>query len=166
MIQCLPKGVVVWMKERIEELRKALKLSQGEFGEKIGLAASGVSGIETGYRIVQERHIKLILSAFPDVSEDWLRNGVGEMFKASSSEAERLVKKYKFPDIVRKLLTVYEGMNDAQKEAVLEYAQRVIASLIDGDGIEAKVAAYREELLSEKDTRTLSASQTGNGTTD
>lgn len=153
------------MKERIEELRKALKLSQGEFGEKIGLAASGVSGLETGYRAIQERHIKLILSAFPDVSESWLRNGVGDMFKASSSEAERLVKKYSFPDIVGKLLTVYEGLNEGQQEAVLEYAQRFIASLIDEDSIEAKVAAYREELLSEREAKTSSASQIGNDET-
>ena len=151
------------MNERIKELRKTLGISQEKFGARIKISGASVSKIESGENNPSEQTLSLIVAEF-DVSEDWLRNGVGEMFKASSSEAERLVKKYQFPDIVRKLLTVYEGMNDAQKEAVLEYAQRVIASLIDGDGIEAKVAAYREELLSEKDTRTLSASQTGNGT--
>lgn len=153
------------MNERIAELRKALKLSQTDFGKQIGFAASGVSSVENGQRIVQERHIKLILSAFPDVSEEWLRNGVGEMFKSSSSEAERLVKKYSFPDIVGKLLKVYEGLNNNQQEAVLEYAQRFIASMIDDDGIEAKVEAYRQELLAEKEAVTSSASQTGNGVT-
>lgn len=153
------------MNERIAELRKALKLSQTAFGKQIGLTASGVSNIEVGVREVQERHIKLIVSAFPDVSEEWLRNGVGDMFKSSSSEAERLVKKYSFPDIVGKLLKVYEGLNNNQQEAVLEYAQRFIASLIDDDGIEAKVEAYRQELLAEKDTATSSASQNGNDAT-
>lgn len=153
------------MKERILQLREALKLSQAEFAEKIGLARSGISSVENGQRVVQERHIRLILSAFPDVSENWLRNGVGDMFKASSGEAERLVKKYSFPDIVGKLLTVYEGLNEGQQEAVLEYAQRFIASLIDDDGIEAKVAAYREELLSEREAKTSSASQIGNDET-
>ena len=153
------------MNERIAELRKALKLSQTDFGKQIGFAASGVSSVENGQRIVQERHIKLILSAFPDVSEEWLRNGVGEMFKSSSSEAERLVKKYSFPDIVGKLLKVYEGLNNNQQEAVLEYAQRFIASMIDDDGIEAKVEAYRQELLAEKEAATSSASQIGNDET-
>lgn len=153
------------MKERIEELRKALKLSQGEFGERIGLAASGVSGLETGYRAIQERHIKLILSAFPDVNESWLRDGIGDMFKPSSGEAERLVKKYSFPDMVGKLLTVYEGLNEGQQEAVLEYAQRFIASLIDEDGIEAKVDSYRKELIEEKEAVTSSVSQTSNDVT-
>ena len=153
------------MKERIIQLREALKMSQADFGKKIGLARSGISSVENGQRIVQERHIKLILSAFPDVSEEWLRNGVGKMFKESRSEAERLVKKYSFPDIVGKLLKVYEGLNNNQQEAVLEYAQRFIASLIDEDGIEAKVEAYRQELLAEKNTATSSASQIGNGET-
>ncbi len=153
------------MKERIIQLREALKMSQADFGKKIGLARSGISSVENGQRVVQERHIKLILSAFPDVSEDWLRNGVGEMFKSSSSEAERLVKKYSFPDIVGKLLKVYEGLNNNQQEAVLEYAQRFVASLIDDDGIEAKVEAYRQELLAEKEAVTSSASQIGNGET-
>lgn len=149
------------MKDRIVLLRKALKLNQSSFGEKIGLTASGVSNIENGIRDIQERHIKLILSAFPDVSENWLRDGVGNMFKASSSEAERLVKKYSFPEIVGKLLTVYEGLNGIQQEAVLEYAQRFIASLIDEEGIETKVEAYRQELLSERVVQTPSASHTG-----
>lgn len=153
------------MKERIIQLREALKMSQADFGKKIGLARSGISSVENGQRVVQERHIKLILSAFPDVSEDWLRNGVGEMFKSSSSEAERLVKKYSFPDIVGKLLKVYEGLNNNQQEAVLEYAQRFISSVIDEQNIEAKTAAYREELLAERDTETSSVSQTGNGVT-
>ena len=153
------------MKERIIQLREALKMSQADFGKKIGLARSGISSVENGQRVVQERHIKLILSAFPDVSEDWLRNGVGEMFKSSSSEAERLVEKYSFPDIVGKLLKVYEGLNNNQQEAVLEYAQRFIASMIDDDGIEAKVEAYRQELLAEKEAVTSSASQIGNGET-
>ena len=153
------------MKDRIKALRNQLNISQEVFGRRIGITGASVSRLESGENEPSPQTIIFICKEF-DVSEDWLRNGVGEMFKAPSSEAERLVKKYQFPDIVKKLLKVYEGMNEAQQEAVLEYAQRVIASLIDGDGIEAKVSAYREELLSEKDTRTLSASQTGNGTTD
>lgn len=153
------------MKERITQLRKALKLSQTAFGDRIGLTASGVSNIENGIRDVQERHIKLILSSFPNVSERWLREGTGDMFNESASEVERLVKKYSFPDIVGKLLTVYESLNESQQEAVLEYAQRFISSLIDEQSVEAKTAAYREELLAERDTETSSVSQTGSDAT-
>ena len=152
------------MNERIKELRRALKISQEKFGARIKISGASVSKIESGENNPSEQTLSLIISEF-NVSEAWLRSGVGDMFKASSSEAERLVKKYSFPDIVGKLLTVYEGLNEGQQEAVLEYAQRFIASLIDEDGIEAKVAAYREELLSEREVKTSSASQIGNDET-
>ena len=83
------------MKERIIQLREALKLSQADFGKKIGLARSGISSVENGQRVVQERHIKLILSAFPDVSESWLRDGIGDMFK--SCPQTKSVKPWSFP---------------------------------------------------------------------
>lgn len=152
------------MNERIKELRRVLKISQEKFGARIKISGASVSKIESGENNPSEQTLSLIISEF-NVSESWLRDGVGDMFKASSSEAERLVKKYSFPEIVGKLLTVYESLNESQQEAVLEYAQRFISSVIDEQNIEAKTAAYREELLAERDTETSSVSQTGNGVT-
>lgn len=152
------------MNERIKELRRALKISQEKFGARIKISGASVSKIESGENNPSEQTLSLIISEF-NVSEAWLRSGVGDMFKESNGEAERLVKKYSFPDIVGKLLNVYEGLNNNQQEAVLEYAQRFIASMIDDDGIEAKVEAYRQELLSEKNSAMSSASQIGNDET-
>lgn len=152
------------MNERIKELRRVLKISQEKFGARIKISGASVSKIESGENNPSERTLSLIISEF-NVSESWLRDGVGDMFKKSSNEAERLVKKYSFPEIVGKLLTVYESLNESQQEAVLEYAQRFISSVIDEQNIEAKTAAYREELLAERDTETSSVSQTGNGVT-
>ena len=141
-----------------------MKISQEKFGARIKISGASVSKIESGENNPSERTLYLIISEF-NVSESWLRDGVGDMFKKSSNEAERLVKKYSFPEIVGKLLTVYESLNESQQEAVLEYAQRFISSVIDEQNIEAKTAAYREELLAERDTETSSVSQTGNGVT-
>ena len=152
------------MNERIKTLRKHLKISQDVFGRRIGITGASVSRIESGENEPSPQTIAFICKEF-DVNESWLRDGVGDMFRATSGEAERLVKKYSFPDIVGKLLTVYEGLNDAQQEAVLEYAQRFVASLIDGDSIESKVESYRKELLAEKEAAILSASQTSNDET-
>ncbi len=148
------------MNERIKALRKSLKISQDAFGRRIGISGASVSRLESGENVPSPQTVAFICKEF-GVSEEWLREGTGDMRKASSSEAERLTKKYSFPDIVGKLLTVYEGLNYKQQEAVLEYAQRFIASLIDEEGIEAKVEAYRQELLSERVVQTPSASQTG-----
>ena len=148
------------MNERIKALRKSLKISQDAFGRRIGISGASVSRLESGENEPSPQTVAFICKEF-GVSEEWLREGTGDMQKASSSEAERLTKKYSFPDIVGKLLTVYEGLNYKQQEAVLEYAQRFIASLIDEEGIEAKVEAYRQELLSERVVQTPSASHTG-----
>ena len=152
------------MNERIKELRRTLKISQEKFGNRIRISGASVSKIESGENNPSEQTISLIVSEF-NVSERWFREGTGDMFNESASEVERLVKKYSFPDIVGKLLTVYESLNERQQEAVLEYAQRFISSLIDEQSIEAKTAAYREELIAEKDSETSSASQTGSDAT-
>lgn len=67
------------MNERIIELRKVLNLSQTEFSEKIGIKQTSLSEIERGINSVRDTHIITICSIF-SVNEDWLRNGIGEMF--------------------------------------------------------------------------------------
>lgn len=66
------------MNTRIKELRNYLKLSQREFGAKIGLRSS-ISEIENGYAPITERTIISICAKF-NVNETWLRSGKGEMF--------------------------------------------------------------------------------------
>lgn len=68
------------IKDRIKEVRTNLKLTQEDFGEKIGLSKSGISNIENGTRNVSPRHIKLICSIF-DVNESWLRTGIDDDVK-------------------------------------------------------------------------------------
>lgn len=66
------------MNERIKELRNALGLTLDQFGEKIGVKKAAVSRWENGDNIA-ERMILSICREF-NVSEEWLRNGNGEMF--------------------------------------------------------------------------------------
>lgn len=67
------------MNERIIELRKALKLTQTEFGNRLGVGKTTISQIEHGINNITEQMIKSICREF-NVSEEWLRNGTGEMF--------------------------------------------------------------------------------------
>lgn len=68
------------MNNRVKELRLALGLSGEKFGSKIGITRAAMSNIETGRRGVTEQVILSICRAY-DVSEQWLRYGIGEMFK-------------------------------------------------------------------------------------
>lgn len=90
------------MNERIKELRNALGLTLDKFGEKIGVKKAAVSRWENGDNIA-DRMILSICREF-NVSEEWLRNGNGEMFaqrdklQAISEFAADLIKE---PDSIK-----------------------------------------------------------------
>ena len=75
------------MQNRIKELRKSLGLNQTEFGARLGLVTSTISGYESGIRIPSDAIILSICREF-GVSETWLRTGEGEMFPSRSREEE------------------------------------------------------------------------------
>ena len=66
------------MNSRIRSLRKALNLSQKEFGGRIGLKQNAISYMEREGATVTEQNIKAICSCY-NVNEIWLRSGDGEM---------------------------------------------------------------------------------------
>ena len=78
------------MKDRIKLLRKKEKMSQEEFGRKIGIGKSSVSKIELGENNPSDQTIMLICSIF-NVNEVWLRTGEGgeENMYSKMSEDDR-----------------------------------------------------------------------------
>lgn len=75
------------MNKRLRELRKSLKLTQQEFGSKIGLSNASIGNIENGIINLTDRNVSLICSTY-NVNEDWLRNGNGEMFNPMTEDEE------------------------------------------------------------------------------
>jgi phage repressor protein C with HTH and peptisase S24 domain len=67
------------MKEKIKILRTSMKLSQGEFAEKIGIPNTTISKYEHGEIKPSSEIISKIGSAF-DVNLNWLLNGIGDKF--------------------------------------------------------------------------------------
>lgn len=117
------------MNERLRELRKSLNLTLGEFGAKIGISIGGLSDIERGRREIQERHILLILSAFPQVSEDWLRNGTGEMFQPVGDSLEHKIAQLDLPDIAQVVVERYQKLPPEARQIVLEYMHSLIVDI-------------------------------------
>lgn len=75
------------MNERIKQVRKTLKLTQEDFGARLGLSNSGVSKWEKGDCTVPDSAVISICREF-GVNEVWLRTGAGEMFRPRSEAAE------------------------------------------------------------------------------
>ena len=73
----------------IAELRKRKKVySQAEFAEIVGISRTQFSEIVTGKRKLSDKAIHKIITALPDINEDWLRTGEGEMLKSHSANAD------------------------------------------------------------------------------
>ncbi len=67
------------MNERLRKLRKALDLTQREFGERIGVKGNTIAQYELGRNEPIDAVLSLICREF-HVNETWLREGTGEMF--------------------------------------------------------------------------------------
>ena len=76
------------MNERIKKVRKALDLTQRDFGTRIGTTQNAIANYETGHRNPSSAVIDNICKTF-NVNETWLRTGKGEMF-AQRPEADEI----------------------------------------------------------------------------
>ena len=119
------------MNNRIKELRKCFKLTQVEFGQKIGVKGNTVTGYESGIRVPSDAVITLICREF-GVNEKWLREGDGEMFRQyNSREAELWAKIGEImkddPDDLRRSFLEIIVRLDGDQLKVLAAAAQVLA---------------------------------------
>ena len=115
------------MNERIKKLRRALDLTQQEFGERINLKQNTIALIEGG-RNTSDQTISAICREF-NVSETWLRTGEGEMFHQLDDEQEladlfAAVAISDDNDLIKRIIKTYLQMDEKEKAA--------IRKLIDG----------------------------------
>lgn len=74
------------LKILIDELKKRREiLSQAEFAEIVGISRTQFSELVTGKRQLSDKAIHKITRAIPELNEDWLRTGEGEMLKNYSA---------------------------------------------------------------------------------
>ena len=170
------------MKDRIRYFRKDVKkLTQDEFRKEINLSRSNLASIETGAVKITDRVIADICKTF-NISEHWLRTGEGKMYvESDASLVDSLAKQMNMSAKQKKLMEIFLSMSDEKRDAVaraffdfLDAAQTIAeapaakenqhaatekqrtASLTDEE-IEAELAAYRAELLAEKEAQSVSA---------
>lgn len=134
---------------RFKELRKACHKNQIEFGKIMGLSSSGISEIEAGRRNVTEKHL-VMLSNWDEynVNIEWLRNGNGEMFLPTETDAlEAIRQEYGLTDQQFKFVSNFLRLPENEKEIIFNFLSSVFenAETVE-DRIEREVEAYRAEL--------------------
>jgi transcriptional regulator with XRE-family HTH domain len=75
------------MQDRIKEVRKHYKLTQTEFGERIGVKGNTITGYETGIRTPSDAVIVSICREF-NCNEVWLRTGDGDPFQEETRQEQ------------------------------------------------------------------------------
>ena len=118
------------MKERFKMIRNALKLSQDEFGEKLGLTRGAIANVELGRTEANPLFISLVCSTF-NVNETWLRTGEGEMFNEMDRE-EQIA--YYLGDIFsepgdtfkKRLVAALAAMDESEWAAVEAFARKLV----------------------------------------
>lgn len=152
--------------ERIRELRKEyLHMNQADFAAPLGLRQSTVGNYESGSRSISDASILAICREY-GVSEQWLRDGVGEVFVSGSvapSIISDLAQEYDLDFFDQAIIGEYLKLDKPTRAALKKKLKEFLKAVEDAesDSIEKEVDAYREELKAEK-RENLSALDIGN----
>lgn len=162
--------------ERLKKLRKALDLTQSEFASKIGSVQNSITGYESGRRNPSAPVISLICKEF-NVNEEWLRDGIGEMFKAAPSTAlDALAEEYNYSRQDYVVVETFSNLSRSERNAIIKFIMKVAAGSYDVSDdapsalgssadidIDAAVESYRRTLeLQKKVAEESSALNTAN----
>lgn len=69
------------MKERIEKILDSYNLSPSKFADELGIQRSGISHVLSGRNKPSLEFVQKVLIRFPEISSDWLVQGIGAMKK-------------------------------------------------------------------------------------
>ena len=125
------------MNERIKELRKTLKLTQQEFADRLSLKRNTIATYEMGKATPSDRTVNDICEKY-NVNEDWLRNGIGEMFNELPEEdevaayvSELLEDDEGNPlyDIIKEIMHTYSELTLKSQEVIRDFSAHLLKNL-------------------------------------
>lgn len=124
------------MDQRIKLIRNELKMTQTEFGARIGVKGNTITGYETGLRNPSDAVIFSICREF-NVKEQWLRTGEGEMFDQVPEEdevaayvAELLVdEENSLYTIIKEIMHTYNELDKKSQEVIKDCCNKFLENL-------------------------------------
>lgn len=117
--------------KRLIQLREHLQLNQQKFAEKINRAQSTYCEYEKGKNI-PERTILDICREF-NVSEDWLRDGIGPMFRPAKDMDDELAMEFGKliagkDEFTKRLFLQYLKLPDEEKAIFQKFLENLSAN--------------------------------------
>lgn len=117
------------MKDRIKMIRKNSNLNQTEFGSRIGVKQSAVTGYESGTRTPIDAIIISICREF-NVREKWLRTGEGDMYNLPLDDRTTYIS-YLLENVEEPVSKLMFSILDAYMQLDNEKDKIVINNFID-----------------------------------
>lgn len=112
--------------ERIRELRKSLKLTMEQFGEKIGVTKSTISNIENGNRNATEHMLKSICREYR-VNYFWLIEGTGDMFiGVPETLIDEVVAEYDLDEEDKSIILDYLNLSKENREVLKSFLRNAL----------------------------------------
>lgn len=114
------------MNLRIKEIRKDNKMTQAEFGAKIGIKANTVTNYELGMRNPSDAIIFSICREF-NVNENWLRYGTEPKYNKTPLDYSEICMRLGVTDEkAKRAIVEYFKLSDEDKELFWRFVDRFI----------------------------------------
>lgn len=111
--------------DRLKLLRKEKKLSQTEFGERVGVTIGVIKNIERKLVEPKELFIKQVCKEYR-VNYLWLTEGVGDMYNNYDNILlEELADEYKLDELDIKIIQLYIKLPTEQRAAFKKYLSSI-----------------------------------------
>lgn len=129
--------------ERIRELRKKhLKLSQTEFGNRLGVSRSVIKNIELNALARPDQKlslIKLMCKEF-NVSEEWLLNGIEPMYiQTSKFNLDDFIKSKGATELELEIVKAYFELDPNIRKATIDHFKNKLSTAFISDKIEENI---------------------------
>lgn len=114
---------MIQINTRIKKIRRDAKLTQEQFGARIGITGASCSTIESGKSNPSSQTVKSICREF-GIREEWLRTGKNPMYALPENEVatyvDQLLHDAENPlyDIIRAIMKTYSEL-DGNSQAVI-----------------------------------------------
>lgn len=114
------------MNARLRLLRKSLDMTLKEFGSRLGVTDGAISRIETGKRDFTDQMILSVCREF-NISEEWLRNGTGEMYNIVNDDYTRIsVEIDKNDPKARQAIIDYWNLSESDKQLFWNFIEKFV----------------------------------------
>lgn len=114
------------MKNRIKEIRKDNKLTQVEFGERIGVKGNTVTNYENGLRNPTDAVVLSICREF-NINEHWLRDGIEPKYSIINDDYTKIsVEIDKKDKKARQAIIDYWNLSEDDKKLFWNFIEKFI----------------------------------------